>query len=260
VTPPEIVKLSHHLLVFAAISVAATGAGNDAGASSREHPLAWDAMEKTVDAKRGDGVAEFTFNVTNKSDHVVTVTDVRTSCGCTVAELPSTPWKLAAGASGSMEVTVDFEGKNGRIQKTVEVDSSEGLQTLLVTVNVPVPDESMREGNRRLAIENRQAVFRNDCAKCHALPAGTKTGGELFLAVCAICHVSPHRATMVPDLLVARAHRDAAYWRKWIAEGREQTLMPAFAQERGGPLTAAQIESLVEFALKQLPTEPRAKE
>jgi mono/diheme cytochrome c family protein len=258
---PKLVRPSRHLLlVFASIAVATAIAGTEAAKDAREHPLLWDAMEKTVDAKPGEGVADFTFNVTNKSDHMVTVTDVHTSCGCTVAELPNTPWKLAPGATGSMGVTVDFAGKDGRVTKSVEVESSEGLQTLLVNVNVPLPDEARRERNRRLATANRQAVFRNDCATCHAQPAGTKTGVELFQAVCLVCHASPHRASMVPDLLVAREHRDAAYWRKWITEGREQSLMPAFAQERGGPLTAAQIDSLVEFGLKQLPTEPRAKE
>ncbi len=258
---PEIVTPSRHLFAFAAFAAAVAGAaGGETAPAPRENPLVWDAVEKTVDAKPGDGVADFTFNVTNKSDHVVTVTDVHTSCGCTVAELPDTPWKLAAGASGSMGVTVDFSGKDGRVTKTVEVESSEGLQTLLVNVNVPLPDEAMRERNRRLATVNRQAVFRGDCATCHAQPAGTKTGGALFVAICGVCHISPHRASMVPDLLVAHEHRDAAFWRKWITEGRDQSLMPAFAKASGGPLTAEQIESLVDFVLKNLPTEPPPKD
>ena len=33
--------------------------------------------------------------------------------------------------------------------------------------------------------------------------------------------------------------------------------MPAFAQSQGGPLTDQQIESLIEFALASLPTQPR---
>jgi mono/diheme cytochrome c family protein len=60
----------------------------------------------------------------------------------------------------------------------------------------------------------------------------------------------------VPDLLVAREPRDAAYWEKWISEGKEGTLMPGFGRKRGGPLTAEQIASLVEYAMTRLPTEP----
>ena len=65
-------------------------------------------------------------------------------------------------------------------------------------------------------------------------------------------------ATGVPGFVdPAREPRDAAFWRKWISEGKEGTLMPAFAQAQGGPLTDQQIESLIEFALASLPTQPR---
>jgi len=230
----------------------------DAATAPHANALVWDAMEKTINAKLGEGAAEFSFTVTNTSTHPVTINEVQTSCGCTLAELPATPpWKLAPGAHGTMAVTVNFGGKDGRVMKTVEVDSSEGLQTLLVNVNIPEPDDKQRERNRLVAQANRQAVFRGECASCHSAKIGTKTGGDLFQATCVICHVSQHRASMVPDLLVAREHRDAAFWTKWITEGRDSSLMPAFAQERGGPLTKKQIESLVDFLLKQLPTEPR---
>lgn len=247
-------------LAATAIAAEAPGIAPAPAEGWRNHPLAWDAMEKTIDVKAGDGAAEFTFNVTNKSNRAVTITDVSTSCGCTVVDIPRTPWKLAAGATGSIYVTVDFGGKEGKLTKSVFVDSAEGLQTLLVNVNIPVPDEAMRERNRQLTLANRQAVFSGECASCHAAKIGKKQGGDLFQAACAVCHLSPHRASMVPDLLIAREHRDAAFWRKWIGEGKEQTLMPAFAQDRGGPLTPKQIESLVDFALKQLPTEPRPKD
>jgi mono/diheme cytochrome c family protein len=79
----------------------------------------------------------------------------------------------------------------------------------------------------------------------------------LFRAACEVCHTASHRASMVPDLLVAREHRDASWWRAWITEGKSGSLMPAFAQKNGGPLTEAQIASLVEFALTHLPTEAR---
>jgi hypothetical protein len=71
--------------------------------------------------------------------------------------------------------------------------------------------------------------------------------------------MAEHRASMVPTLLVAREPRDAAFWRKWISEGKEHTLMPAFAKEHGGPLTPEQIESLVEFAVTSFPKVPPPK-
>ena len=246
-----------HLFVLILIASTCAMEVLAATAGPGKNPLVWDAVEKTIEAKPGEGAAEFTFRVTNEGARAVTIQDTQTSCGCTVAELPSKPWTLAPGAGGVMRVTVDFTGKEGWVPKSVTVVSSEGAQTLYVTVHIPPPDEAQRERNRQLAQANRQSVFRNDCAACHAAPIGTKVGGELYKVACLICHESPRRASMVPDLSVAKERRDAAYWTKWIAEGREGTLMPAFAQERDGPLTRRQIESLVDYALKQLPTEPR---
>jgi hypothetical protein len=221
------------------------------------HPLVWDAMQKTYDAKPLEVETEFEFVVTNRSDQPVEIVQVRPSCGCTVVVPPETPWVIPAGGTGSFRASVDYRGKHGVFTKSIFVVSLPGTQTLTVSVHIPEPDPATRQRNQELAWNDRQAVFRNDCASCHATPTVGKLGGELFAAACAICHMAAHRASMVPDLMTAREPRDEAYWREWIAEGREQTLMPAFAQNRGGPLTPEQVESLIAFALAHLPREPR---
>lgn len=219
-------------------------------------PLVWDALEKSQDAKPSDSVAEFSFTVTNRSDQAVTITELRPSCGCTVAEMPSNPWVLAPGAKSTFTALVDFAGKHGKFSKTIAVHSTAGVQTLGLTVNIAEPDEATRLRNQQLAAANRQAVFRGDCASCHVAPIGDKTGAELFRAACAICHLAEPRAELVADLMTPKAPRDAAYWRKWITDGREGSLMPGFAPQHGGPLTEAQIESLVEYAVRSLPSQP----
>jgi cytochrome c5 len=225
----------------------------------RTHPLVWDAMEKTVEAQRGDTAADFRFSVTNTSDKPVQIFEVRTSCGCTVAEMPATPWILAPGANGSFRATVDIRGRHGRFAKSMLVASNAGAQVLGVTVQIPEAPILSRGEKQELALADRQAVFHGTCYTCHVEPIGGKQGAALFQAACAICHEAEPRATMVPDLMVPREKRDADYWRKWIAEGREKTLMPAFHEKHGGPLGEAQVESLVQFALKQFPTEAPQK-
>jgi mono/diheme cytochrome c family protein len=242
------------LLLFAVIRAAAA----DPEPAKRAHPLTWDAMEKSIDAKPEDGVATFKFTATNTSDQPVEIVGVQPSCGCTVAETPPRPWIIAPGAKSSFSATVDFRGKDGRFSKTIFVHTPVGTQDLHVTVNIPQSPETARERNRQMASVDRQAVFRGECASCHATPTVGKTGGELFQAACAICHQANPRATMVPDLMVARETRDAAYWQRWIGEGKEGTLMPGFAKRHQGPLSDAQIASLVEYALANLPTAPRA--
>lgn len=231
--------------------------GNSPTAAAVVNPLVWDRMQKSVDAQPGDGAVEFEFTVTNAGNEPIEILEIRPSCGCTVAQMPSTPWILGPGAKGSFHATVDIHGKFGRLAKSLVVESTAGLQTLDVIVNIPETSDAVRQRNQQLALADRQAVFRHECASCHAAPTATKSGTELFVVACLICHGAGHRASMVPDLLVAREPRDAAFWRRWIVEGKEKTLMPAFAQRHGGPLTDAQIESLVEFAVTQLPTEPR---
>jgi mono/diheme cytochrome c family protein len=222
-----------------------------------EHPLRWDAVEKRAEPKLEDGVVHFEFHVTNTSDRPVVVRDVRASCGCTTLTAPPRPWTLPPGGKGTVRASVDFLGKEGEIAKQVYVATVEGTQTLTMVIKVPPVDPAARARNQQLAAANRQAVFQGQCAACHAAPAESRYGIDLFEAVCAICHDSKHRAAMVPDLAMAKETRDAAWWQKWIVEGRDGSLMPAFAQAKGGPLSPAQVDSLVEYLLEKFPPEPR---
>jgi hypothetical protein len=78
--------------------------------------LKWDTDTKELLAKPGDLSASGNFVVTNVSDHEVTINTLRTSCGCTVAQLPTTPYKLAPGANVSIGVTMNLAGRSGTLQ------------------------------------------------------------------------------------------------------------------------------------------------
>jgi len=104
-----------------------------------------------------------------------------------------------------------------------------------------------RGRNQQLAAQDRQAVFKGDCANCHSTPTIGKMGSELYQAGCAICHDAEHRAPIVPDLHNLKHPTDAAHWRQWITASKPGSLMPAFAKEFDGPLSTEQIESLVEY-------------
>lgn len=245
---------------FALLALAVT---NHARAAQTEvakppHPLVWDKMEQTYAAKPGEQVAEFTFSVRNRSDKPVTITELRPSCGCTVPDMPASPWVIAPGAESSFRATMDFGGKEGTVSKTIEAECAAGNQTLRVTVNIPDTEDSRRMRNQRAAAVDRHAVFKGTCAACHVTPGVGKMGAELYTASCQICHGAEHRASMVPDLAVARQTRDEAFWRKWITEGRVGSLMPAFSNEYGGPLTPPQIDSLVEYVANHFPAKPEA--
>lgn len=99
--------------------------------------LKWDEETKDFTAKPGDVSAAYNFVVTNGSDHEIMLNRLRTSCGCTVAQLPTTPYKLAPGANVSIAVTMDLRGKSGTLTKTITVESSAGVKSLIVRATIP---------------------------------------------------------------------------------------------------------------------------
>ena len=236
--------------------------------------LKWSAETLEYNPKPGEESAPFTFYVTNTTKAEISITALRTSCGCTVAQLPplpAEPYKLGAGSNVSIGVTMDLRGKSGSVTKSITADTSVGQKTLLARVNLPTapatpatpatpavaqPSMDNRAKNIQEALADRQKVFKGDCASCHVEKGKGKMGQELYAASCGICHDSAQRAAMVPDLHVARSPRDIAFWQKWIMEGKPGTMMPAFAQLHGGPLTPEQIDSLTIYLYQTYPKAP----
>jgi cytochrome c5 len=166
--------------------------------------LAWDADAKTFEAKAGELAARFEFYVTNISSEVVVITNLHRSCGCTDATMPAQPWNLAAGESGAIKASIDLRGKGGAFSKLLTVQSSLGSKLLTLNVNIAPPPATGGEArmdrtiNQGLAAQDRQVVFKGDCAKCHATPTIGKMGSKLYQAGCAICHDAEHRAPWCP--------------------------------------------------------------
>jgi mono/diheme cytochrome c family protein len=226
--------------------------------------LAFDAEKKEDTVHEGEPQAHFVFNFTNTSSKEVTVCDVKTSCGCTTAELPPMPWNVAPHTRGRIPVTMNVMGRTGTNTKTLTVTTLQGFKTLDVVANVLPPDVDVsmgeRERNQQIAKSDRQAVFKGDCAKCHAESAMGKTGQELYVAACAICHEATPRATMVTDLRSMDYPTGYNFWKVMVTAGVPNTLMPAFAAERGGPLTGDQIESLAKTLTEKYPSKVSAVE
>jgi hypothetical protein len=62
--------------------------------------LKFDADQKTVTVTNGAPEAHFSFAVTNISSEDVLISSIVGSCHCTVAQMPSMPWKLAPKEHG----------------------------------------------------------------------------------------------------------------------------------------------------------------
>jgi hypothetical protein len=134
--------------------------------------LVFDSEKKAENVPAGEPQARFVFRFTNVSAKEVTISKVTTSCGCTTAELPPMPWKVAPGARGRIPVTMNVAGHTGKSSKTVTVNTLDGFVALQVEATILPATEGAgrpdRQRNMELAKADRQAVFKGDCAKCHA--------------------------------------------------------------------------------------------
>jgi mono/diheme cytochrome c family protein len=229
--------------------------------------LGIDALQKEVSVPNGTPEAKFSFNITNISTGPVTINYVQTSCGCTVAQLPSTPWILTPNEHGQISATMQLAGTpaGGTKIKTLTINSDKGTKALYVKATVlaePAPMTEMdRTNNAKMAAADRQAVFKGDCIRCHVTPAKDagghdKMGQDLYTAVCGICHNAEHQASFVPNLHRLPEPTSADFWRNWIMHGKPGSLMPAFAKNEGGILSNEQIESIVQYLSTTIPPHP----
>lgn len=224
-------------------------------------PLKFAENEKKYHARKNEKEARFVFKATNISSQNVLIEDVQTSCGCT-SVMKKSPWIIKPGQTDYIEVRMDLLGRTGVVTKSVYVFTNKGLQSLKVQSIIPGGKENQnpqgilteRKRNQLLALRDRQIVFKGKCAKCHVTPTRGLTGEKLYQRGCGICHNSPNRASMVPDLAKLDKKMDRTYWEVWIKYGRKGSLMPAFHKSQGGPLDDKQIESLVQYLLKNKPT------
>jgi len=225
--------------------------------------LVWDSELKETTVKSGEPLAQYVFSFTNVSPGDVSITYVQTSCGCTVAQLPALPWKIAAGTNAQIPVTMNLAGKAGVVFKTITVNTDKGYKMLTIKTTIQPPTAvamtvEERARNQELVKADRQAVFKGDCARCHVEPAIGKMGKNLYASACGICHEAEHRATMVPDLHALAHETNADFWKTWTTHGKVGSLMPAFALTDGGPLSDQQIASLVDYLVQAIPSKPAA--
>lgn len=247
-------------LTFLAVATLILGSGTSLRA--QDGKLVWDSTNKEYTSKPGERYAEFKFWFTNNSPEEAYILRAQSSCFCTVAQLPQTPWRIPPGTNGSIDVKMDLAGKSGIVSKGVTVDTTGGSYALSVktTITPAAATSSMADADRlknmQTALADRQAIFKKaECVSCHADPAkGQMDGAKLYVGVCGVCHDSPHRASTVPDLRKLNHPTNAEHWRQWITHGRAGTMMPAFTKAEGGPLDERQIEAIVAHLVRTIPS------
>lgn len=87
------------------------------------HGLEWKTTAIEIEANPLDEGITATFEFTNTATTPLTITDIRSSCGCTVPDLAKRTY--APGESGELNVVFTFNALTGRQTKTVTVETNE---------------------------------------------------------------------------------------------------------------------------------------
>ncbi len=92
------------------------------------------------DIKQGEKVS-YTFTFTNTGNQPLIISNVATTCGCTVSKWTKEP--VAPGKSGEVSATFDSTGKLNAQRKVITVysNSGNGIQTVSLVTNV-LPNNS----------------------------------------------------------------------------------------------------------------------
>jgi hypothetical protein len=111
--------LTPHLLILNAQDLAA----NHIISSSEVDPsvLTWDKTDHNFGAIPQGVPVEAEFTLTNHSKEILLITEVKTTCGCTVAGYSKDP--ILPGESTVIEATFNAK-KEGQINKTIKVFTS----------------------------------------------------------------------------------------------------------------------------------------
>jgi mono/diheme cytochrome c family protein len=192
------------------------------------------------------------FVLYNKGGKTLRISDIQTSCGCTVAKISKQ--NIAPGDFTKVHVEMDTSIKLGKVRKEITVSSNDPDRpklTLFLIGNV-LPKKMKGHAQISLKAQDPLVLFKGDCASCHVKPGIGKTGKALFLADCAMCHGvnAQGHGSAGPSLLnLDYDHENTLKSiRRVIAEGSPRSpQMPPFSKAKGGPLSEDQIDSLVNF-------------
>lgn len=184
------------------------------------------------------------FIIKNDGKAPLNITNVHTSCGCTVLNLKNS--LVPPGGSVELGVTLDTAMKLGNVRKQIDIytdDPAAPMTSVYLKTVVNNPHIGMTK-------EDKAKIFMGRCAVCHVQAGVGKLGDALYHADCAMCHGNDAMGREAPSL-VPRNYADSnvvSRVRKYIADGSpEHPSMPGFATEKGGPLTAAEIDSIIDY-------------
>ena len=104
-------------------------------ALSLQGQLAFETTEVEIKAGLLDKQTTASYKFTNESDETVVITNLKSSCGCTVPELEKREY--APGESGEIKAVFNFGSRRGVQRKRIAVTTTGDNYSLLFTTHIP---------------------------------------------------------------------------------------------------------------------------
>jgi mono/diheme cytochrome c family protein len=187
------------------------------------------------------------FLLTNTGGRTLQIRSVDPSCGCTAANLPK--HQLRRGESVPLGIVLDTSIKLGEVIKTIDIHTNDPI-TPTTEVKLTGTVIFQMQGHKPIKVKNPLVLFQGECATCHVDKGKGKTGKALFVADCAMCHGSRGQGAVAPSLMTHnwQQAQTVKVMRHIIANGSPQSPeMPPYSQTKGGPLTDAEIDSIITY-------------
>ncbi len=231
------------------VSALAASVALAAAAADRGPRIRFEAMTHDFGTIRSDGKVSFDWTFANDGDAPLEIVGTRPACGCTAAVQDGKP--VPPGGRGTLRVTFDPAGLHGSVRKSLAVSSNdpENPRVLLTLRADVIPIERKRKPGEHPPTAGRSLLV-GECAACHASPASGREGRDLFASVCGMCHGAdgaggPHGPSLRDPQYLA-SHDDKTLTTA-ISYGTANPSMPGFLDVMGGPLSQAQVDSIVRW-------------
>jgi len=196
---------------------------------------------------------EHTFKVTNTGNSLLNIKSSFASCGCTVPKIYKK--HLYPHETTDLKVVIDTAMKMGNLTKLVYVISDDPVHyTTTLKLLLQIKDPHIGMGS------NIKAKIFSDshCVSCHVNRGQGRTGRDLFLADCAMCHGFDAQGVTKPSLIgpsLLGPYENPffkSHIRNVISQGsKTHPSMPGFLKANGGPLSQSQIDSIIVFLKNQ---------
>ncbi len=246
---------------LSALVPAGTGAAEPAAAAGPR--ITVDEVDYQFGQVPQDRAVEHVFKVLNTGTKPLVITRVSTSCGCTAAMMESSV--IDPGQTGRLRVSFNPHGQKQSVTRTVTIHSNDPERPTLpikISAQVAVPGESTKAPApvKRAHPPEAKLELKAACLKCHGPGSPSQKGAKLFASACSACHgasgqgIAIDREIIGPPLrLVSTTVKTPAGITQVIAAGTGHPRMPGYAKAYGGPLTDAQVASLVDLIIKGFP-------